>query len=326
MSRWRPRRFVLKLFDSLLTALSRPRPARRRDYLRILFSRSTRHFDRPAAGLSLLDAIAPGIARLWGRLVMRGARLPFRSAAMELLAHGSGTTVYSFGPPGERYVCKTQRDSLGGALPELIAFASDRLRKYRSVLDHYAPVAEVFPPTHFAIVHGPLLGLPVVVSVQGFVPGQTRDLLHDMDDLELERLLGRRSRLRHQVARFFECTIEAWEAGTEIVDLGRDNLLLVGRPGSERLVYLDAEMLGVAYLKARRRGSHYASVIERMKKILARLPAGERTSRRPPPELARVGAAGREAGADELVDERGSQLRRSEGSPRAESSGVDDPT
>ena len=268
------RRFAnitLRFCDSMLTAALRPREPRARAYLSKMLSRRTRHFDRPAAALNFIDALLPGASRLWERAVIRGSRLPFRFETLAPLAHGNGTTVYGFQGPRGRYVYKVQRASLGLSLPALRAFARERLDKFEGVLSHYGAAADAFPPSHFMVAHGPLFGAAAVVTMQPLVTGPTRDILEGVDDHELAGLLERQPGLRRQVAVFAERTIAAWEGGARwIVDLGRNNLLLVGPPGEMRLVYLDAEMLEVAGLKSAPQTAHYERVVERMRGWLQR--------------------------------------------------------
>lgn len=257
---------ALRFFDSMLTSAVRSGEERPWAHLRSVFARRTRHFDRPAAALSFLNALLPGTRDFWLRLVLRVSRLPLRGGPPTPLAHGNGTTVYAFDAPSGRFVYKVQRDSLGLPLPALRAFAEDRLRKFRGVLRHYGPVAEVFPPSHFLIAHGPLLNAAAVVTLQPMISGPTRDLLDDFDDEQLERLLESQPRLRRQVAAFAARTIVAWEGGARwIVDLGRNNLLLVGAPHDLRLIYLDAEMLEVSELEASPRAPMYDAIVDRMR-------------------------------------------------------------
>lgn len=257
----------LALCDAMLIGLSRSSTRSLPEHVRVLVSPRSRHFRRPAAALNLLDRVVPGVARVWQNVTLRGARLPVEGGALDVLDHGSGETVYTLETPRGPLVCKVQRASLGRPLPELIALAAHRRRGYQSVVRSYAGIEEVFPRAHFLVVQGPLFGVPAVLSLQEYVGGQKLDLLHDLDDESVSGLLEAHPGLRDQVRLFLARTLEAWERGEWIVDLGRGNLLVADGPGGPRLVYLDVQMKQVGRLRTRRQ-QVYRPQIERMRLLL----------------------------------------------------------
>jgi hypothetical protein len=256
-----------RLCDALATAGARPRNGLVRNGL-ILLGRRTRLFDRPAAALNLVDSIVPGTVAAWARLALRGRRLPLRCSELELLAFGTGDTVFRLGPPASDSVLKVERLSLGLPVSELTALAHRRQAAMRDVLRQYRRAASAFPSVQFLVIQSPLFGVPAVAALQPYVEGPFRDLLRDVPDAEIERMVARVPRLRADIAAFFECTIAAWERGGWVVDLGRDNVVLAGEGDGAKLVYLDIEMKEVAGLRGTARESMYEGIVDRMREIL----------------------------------------------------------
>jgi hypothetical protein len=256
-------------------------------YGRILLGRRTRHFDRPAAALNLVDAIVPGTAAAWSELALRGRRLPLRCSELALLAFGTGDTVYRLGPPNSGSVLKVERISLGLRLAELTALAKRRRDALRDVLRQYRRAPGVFPDVQFLVIQSPLFRVPAVAALQPYVEGPFRDLLRDVPEAELDRMVARMPQLRADIVAFLECTIAAWERGGWVVDLGRGNLVLAGEGDRARLVYLDVEMKEASGLNGTVREWMYEDVVERMREVLRaigpRSDSGSST-RRPPPE------------------------------------------
>jgi hypothetical protein len=255
------------LCDALATARARPRKGVV-GHGRILLGRRTRLWDRPAAALNLVDAILPGAAAAWSKLALRGRRLPLRCAELELLAFGTGDTVFRLGPPDSDAVLKVERMSLGLPLSELTTLAARRQEAMRDVLRQYQRARGAFPSVRFLVIQSPLFGVPAVAALQPYVEGPFRDVLRDVPDAEIERVIARIPRVREDLAAFLECTIAAWERGGWVVDLGRDNLVLAGDREGARLVYLDVEMKEAAGLRGTIRESMYEDVIRRMREIL----------------------------------------------------------
>jgi hypothetical protein len=236
--------------------------------VRVLLSPRSRHFRRPAAALQLLDGIVPGVARALEKIALRASRLPLEGNTLRVLDHGTGDTIYTLETPRGPLVCKVQRASLGRPLHQLLALAAHRRRGYQAVLRHYEGLRAVFPPAHFLVVHGPVFGTPAVLSLQEYVGERTLDLLHDLDDAELTSLLSRDRRLRGQVRRFIELTLDAWEHRKWIVDLGKGNLLVAESPTGHRLIFLDVQMKQVARLRTPPHDAVHQPRIDRMRQVL----------------------------------------------------------
>ena len=249
-----------------------------------LVGRRTRHWDRPAAALNFVDSILPGAADAWVKVALRKRKLPFRCAELDLLAFGTGDTVYRLGAPNAGRVLKVERISLGLGTPELVALAKRHRDAFDDVLRQYRDVSDVFPRVEFMVVQSPLFRVPAVGALQPYVDGPFRDLVRDVPLDELSRLLGDRPDLRTRIIRFCQCTIASWARGGWIVDLGRENLVLAGVGDSARLVYLDVEMKEAAEIRGTVREVIYEDVIERMRVLLAALgaPAPDASPASPP--------------------------------------------
>ena len=258
-----------RLCDALVTASIRPR-ASSWAHARLLFGRRTRHYDRAAAALGFIDSVLPGAARAWAKLALRGTKLPLRCSDLKPMAFGTGDTVFTLaGSPEGSVVCKVERRTLGRSASELLALARWKGDAYRSIVQDYAAVRDVFPDARFLVGHGPMFGVPAVLALQMFVEGRKRDILRDVPIDEIRELVACNPRLRAQVSGFFPLTIEAWEHGAWVVDLGPDNLVLVGEGDGARLVYLDVEMKEVRRVRGSVREGMYRTLIERMRAILS---------------------------------------------------------
>ncbi|MGE0160646.1 MAG: hypothetical protein AB7T31_14660 [Gemmatimonadales bacterium] len=259
-----------KLCDALLTAPARPQRGPL-GHGKVLLALGTRHFDRPAAALNLVNSLVPGTSAAWSRMALRLRYLPFSCSALRLMAFGTGDTVYRLGGPESSLVLKVERISLGLRRSELVHLARWRRRGFEEVVREYAEVRDVFPDVSFLVLQSPLFGVPAVGAVQQLVAGPFRDLLRDVGDAELEALLVRCPGLGPRIAGFLERTIAMWERGGWIVDLGKDNLVLAGEGDRTRLCYLDVEMKEVSEVRGTFREALYERLIERMRAILARI-------------------------------------------------------
>ncbi len=256
------------VLDSMVTASVRPRQEFAWDYFRILIRRRTRHFDRPAAALNCANELIPGTTNAVSTSVFRFSKLPFRYSTINVLGYGSGDTVFTLKQNGELLVVKVQRDSLGKNLGELLQLVWARRDTFETVTREYNQAFDLFPATHFLVVHGPLMGMPAVVSIQPFIAGQKRDLLYGFSDDELVELLSSNDRLRQQLHCFVQTTSRAFEIGEWLVDLGKNNLLLIESEGEMRLVFTDTEMLQAKWAKDTGRFDDYCNTLLRMKRIL----------------------------------------------------------
>jgi hypothetical protein len=268
---WQAR--LWKLCDALVTARVRPRQGTWRHGLAIV-GRRTRNWDRPAAALNFMDSILPGTAAAWTKIALRKRKLPFRSAELDLVAFGTGDTVFRLGPPNEDYVLKVERISLGLRTSELVALAKWHRDAFDDVLRQYRRVADVFPPVAFIIVQSPLFRVPAVAALQPHVKGPLRDVVREVAPEELAGLAARRPGLRRRITGFLECTIASWERGGWIVDLGPQNLVMAGEGDAARLIYLDVEMKEAASIRGTMREAIYEDIVERMRRILEALGSG----------------------------------------------------
>jgi hypothetical protein len=190
-----------------------------------------------------LAAVMPDFTARLRRRLVDTSRLPFEFATCELLAFGSGVTVYLVRPTsgsnaGARVV-KVFRKSLGMRREALLGQVRERRAAHRRVMAWYGDGGVVLP-TQFLLLHGPLLGRPAAACIQPFVDGPKRDVFQDFTEAELEELLGTNERLRAQLASFTRATaFAAAEEGACVDLLGRGNLVVHAAPTGSELVLLD---------------------------------------------------------------------------------------
>ena len=265
-----PKQFALTIVDSIITAPLRERNCGR-EYCRTLLSPKTRHFDRPAAAVNLVDALVPGAARRVAHFVIRHTKLPLAGGRLELAGYGSGDTVFEMRWGSFRFVLKVQRESLGLGLEKLLRLASIRKCAYQSVCSSFGSHTDLFPPTDFLILHGPLFSRPAAAAIQPFIEGSRRDLLRDYSDDELRQLLSRDWRLRDQCTVFVEQMTQALESDRWMLDLGRNNLVVVTHNQRNRLIYMDAEMIEAGWLRANGWYGEYRGHLQRLGSVLKEL-------------------------------------------------------
>lgn len=246
-------RFWCKALDAVLTAELRPRQGVGR-LLGTLVSPSSSHFDRTAALRNLLSAAAPGlVARAHRRLLLPGV-LPFRGVELELMAYGSGATVFLVHATGRRYVLKVNRRSLGRSRASLAELGRTVRGKYESARRWFGEGAagDVLVPTSHLILAGPLRGFSAVATVQPFIEGAKSDFFRDHSDDEILDLLGGDARLRQSFLAFGSRFLEVYRSQGRCVDLlGRENLMLVRNDGRYRLRLVDYGVFDLALQGAR---------------------------------------------------------------------------
>jgi hypothetical protein len=191
----------------------------------------------------VLATVLPGFTARLRRGFVDTSRLPFDFTTFEMLAFGSGVTVYllrpASGSSGGPRVVKVFRKSLGMNTDALVGHVRERRAAHRRVLAWYRDCGVVLP-TQFLLLDGPLLGRPAAACIQAFVDGPKRDVFQDFTETELEEVLGTDERLRAQLASFTRSTARAAAEEGACVDLlGRDNLVVRATPTGSELVLLD---------------------------------------------------------------------------------------
>jgi hypothetical protein len=256
------RRSVLMILDAMTTAVTRPNRPRRDSWQMLVHNKML--------AVNLLYSMVPGCARAVSALVNRYDRLPFGTSDLRVLNYGSDSSVFALELAGSRLVLKIERHSLGKGIPDLKELARYRTVAYRYVTRLYQGPYRFFPETHFVVMHGLLLGCPVVAAIQPLIAGKMKDLLGDFTDDALVRELSLDDHLRDQFLFFLDRTRESHRAHKWVVDLlGASNLMIVENNGVRQLVSVDSGMINFHWLKRNHPEKYrrYLVQVERMSKI-----------------------------------------------------------
>lgn len=180
---------------------------------------------------------------------------------------------------GAPYVLKVYRRSLGQPLGTLLRIIAEQRRKYDMVTSWYNTGADMVLPGEFLVVHGPILGSPVVALLQPYLAGVKKDALRDFTDDDLLHLLARSLRLRQQFLAFATKTIAVFAAGTYCFDLiGKANLILIEQAEGCRLAIVDAGVFDLqtlqqespqAFAQIQRHIARIASLLARLEGVQA---------------------------------------------------------
>ncbi len=161
------------------------------------------NYDRVASLVNTVETVIPGFARRATCLFCRPQWPPFATERVELLAYGSGATVFLLEGESGRQVLKIW-------------------------------------PADFMILPGPILGRPAVACLQTYIEGEKRDALRGLSDNELLTALGASDGLRRQILAFAKQTRRIYRSQGRCADfLGENNLMLVRSGDRWRLHLID---------------------------------------------------------------------------------------
>ncbi len=240
------RRLLYKPLDAVVTASLRPRRGFAASLRSMLTPRSS-NYDRMGSLINLLDAMVPGTARRATELVCRRMDPPFDAERIELLAYGSGTTVFlAEGSSGSR-VLKIYRKSLGASARRLPGLVEEFRQRYDVIRSWYDGLPGLVWPGEFIVLRGPILGRPAVACVQDYIDDETTDFFRGFSNGELAAVLGGSRVLRRQFLLFAERTLDIYRSQRCCPDfLGENNLSIVGSGGDRRLCLIDYGMFDLA--------------------------------------------------------------------------------
>lgn len=230
---------IYRSLDAAMTASLRPRRSLGAEIGTLLGLRSA-NYDRMASFVNTLDRIVPGTAKGVTRLICRPIVPPFPADTVELLAFGSGATVFRARSAAGDKVIKFYRRSFGAdsrRLPEIVDLFR---RKYELVSGWYADVPGVVWPAEFGVLAGPIFGRPAAICIQSFIEGQMKDFFTAFTADELVALMEEWEPLREEFLGFARATIEIHAAQGRCVDfLGDNNLTIVFGGERPRLHLID---------------------------------------------------------------------------------------
>ncbi len=261
--------FWLRCLDAAITAPARQGRRGARPLQELLHTR--RRFDRVAAAVNVVDRILPGTAATLARRLADPAPLALAATAIEVVDFGSGGTVFRVETAVGPHALKVFRRSLGRPLAEQRAVAAYYAERYRTVAGWYAALPGLVTPSAVVILPGPILGRPVAAVVQPFLEGRKLCFFDDLDAASAVALLGSDETLAEQFRAFATITLELWEKGERCLDLvGRENLMLLGSPGRQRLAIVDCGLFELP-AERRRAPARYAALGERIRRLDALL-------------------------------------------------------
>lgn len=237
-------RYVLRGLDAVLTSghetsLSAPIPD----------ARSVGNYRRAQRIVNAVSTVFPSVPAHSRRALLTD-RLPFAIERVEPLSYGSSVTAFVVRCPAGPRVLKVYRRSLGRPVDALL----DEAREARAWFERLGRCYRgcgVLVPTHFLVLHGPLLGRGAAAALQPFVETVQHDVF-DLPRRKLVRLLGCHPDLRAELELFTARTLEGAGSERACPDLvGRENLVIAGSVDRLRLLLLDAGGYDLD-LKARR--------------------------------------------------------------------------
>ncbi|OGM11925.1 hypothetical protein A2Z22_01685 [Candidatus Woesebacteria bacterium RBG_16_34_12] len=152
------------------------------------------------------------------------------------------------------YVLKTIRLSYeNGDQKRLLNIAQEQKAEYERIASVYQDIEGLISPEHYFILHGPRKSKAVVVVLQQFEGRQIRDIFDDFHQEDLRYLLERNDALSNQLKKFIDATnSDPSLLNNELDLLGRNNLVIVGENGNERLLLLDPHFRSVEHRSPQR--------------------------------------------------------------------------
>jgi hypothetical protein len=253
-----------KALDAVVTAPARPASTLAAT-LRSVFSFGEANYDRVGALVTVVDHLLPGAARRLGGLLLQPNALSLRFDRCELLAYGSGGTVFLLTRGREQRTLKIYRRSLGLPVVRIALLAAEFRQKCALVSAWYNDgEVQLVVPSQFLVLHSPLRRAPALASVQRYIPWPHRDLFADFSAEEILGLAAEDAAFAHQLAHFVAITLRLYEEEERCLDfVGDENVLVVPAAGGHQLLIHDYGVFDLATL-AHDAPATLAQVEERM--------------------------------------------------------------
>lgn len=241
--------FWYKALDAVVTAPTRPASSLSAELQAALKPRQA-NYNRIGALVAALDHLLPGAAERAGRLLLQPDALALRYERCELLAYGSGGTLFLLSNGGEQTVLKIYRRSLGQRGPELAALAAEFRRKYEVILAWYRNDSfNLVLPSSFAILHSPLRRVPALASLQRYIAPPHRDLFTDFGQDDLAMLAAVDAHFGRQLSHFVAATLRVYDEEARCLDfVGAGNVLVVPGPAGNGLLIHDYGLFDLSSL------------------------------------------------------------------------------
>lgn len=231
--------------DAAMTASLRPR-RRLGDQVRCVLSPRSTGYERVAAVVNAVDSVIPGAARRATAIICRDLNLPFSAERVEMLAFGSGATVFLARCNGAAKVVKVYRRTIGARRDHMPGLLQRYRDQYEEVRGIYSGAPGVVWPADFMVIGGPILDRPAVACVQEYIDGGLRDFFGDFSQEQALATIEGSDELRRQFQAFAGPTLRLYQEHARCPDfLGHHNLAVAGEGRQSRLRLIDYRLFEV---------------------------------------------------------------------------------
>jgi hypothetical protein len=163
--------------------------------------------------------------------LLNTSRLPFVTSKVRVLSYGTGQTVFLLDTGQGQKVLKVLRLSLGSEPGAALEIARRSRRNHRQVEEWFFS-HRIVVPSHYLVLHSPLLGATARAVLQPYIPGTKRDIFLDYSVEQAAQLLSGDAGLRSQWLGFVAGLFGGIDKTRRCFDLvGRENLMLVEHDG-----------------------------------------------------------------------------------------------
>lgn len=210
--------------------------------------------DRLEACLHLVGLAVPDFENRLAALIGSTDGFPLKRDELRLLDFGGECTVFLVEIAGERKVMKVDQHSLGLRGRKLIDRALQKREEYQRIRTWYQSVPGFILDEDYFIVHGHLLSLPAVATLQPFIEERIRDFFVDYEADELCAILQGNDFLRAQFLHFVTTLLGRYRNCGDCIDiLGPKNLSIVEKRGQPpQMLLLDSHVVYTPELLAER--------------------------------------------------------------------------
>lgn len=232
-------KLLFKFLDAVMTARLRPQRGLVAHAQAALDPKLSK-YEKFGSSVNVMDALIPGTIERASKSLCDLSKLPFVNEQAELMAYGSGSTVFLLSRRNGDKVIKIYRRSLGLHIDSLLRITDEFRQKFNRVRSWYNGRFNLVLPTEYLILHGPLLKSPATACVQPYIRGEKKDFFQDCSDNELLDLLKGNNRLQAQFIFFAEQTLCLYRRHQLFVDfIGKENLMLVKEGDDHSLLVID---------------------------------------------------------------------------------------
>ncbi len=225
-----------------------------KDNMVSLLGQETSRYDRVCSALKIIDSVTPRPLRdfIYKKFGYGTDRMPFDSKDYVIgskLGSGGVNSVFLLSSQKEgspSYVLKINHTSYFEHDPDkLLRIGLKQKKEYEEIKEKFKDVGDLIPAENYLLVHGIKDGKPAIVMTQPFMGENLRDLFNDFEKDELEYLLEKNPVFKEQLSKFTQITLSNNDLVEREFDLlGKNNLIVVGGEGDERLVLLDPHYRG----------------------------------------------------------------------------------